>query len=565
MRGQGTIQTIAISGAAAPDGVGTLDTFETPVLNDNGDISVVTRIPEEGLLNSRPAVLLHKGGVLSVLARNGQTAPDGTSVYQGFEGGSGLFGVGPMATTLNNQGTIISTSQLSTGNSLNAGVFKYDGEDLTLLWKKDDTVPAGGATYNRWTPVSLNNQNQAALLVDNEFDIFTIDFSLERIEPDNTFTRLLAEGQAIPGTELILAGAGAPSINEAGSLALTGSWSAEEGSFTEGILLVDDEGTHIIAKEGDPLPDGDGIFGSGTNNFDVPVLNDLGQVAFTADVDESIPSVQFALFLADKESITILGRRQGDTPDGLATFTTIRPPSINNQGLVVFSATTQRKSNAPQGYDGSGVFLGGKNGVQRIIEHRSLAPDGEGNYQVDTHRTFLINNRGQIAFVAHYQVLFPRENTDRIMLRDTDGTLYQIAREGQEFMGSIISDVSLYGNENSGRERQFGGRSAINESGQVAFWAELEDGRQGVFLWSPPPPEPKIVSVEIEGGLIVVTIAAALNFLHQLQKNSDLSPLNWENVGDALPGNGGILNLEVGLDEFVDDRIFLRVFRTEAN
>ncbi len=562
-RGQGTLQTIAITGTASPDGVGTLDTFETPVLNEHGDISVLTRIAEEGVLNSRPGVLLYKGGVLSVLARTGQTASDGTSTYQGFQDGSGNLAPGPMATTLNNQGTIISTSQLGIvpGISFNAGVFKYDGEDLTLLWKIDDTVPAGGATFNRWSPFALNNQNQAAVLVDNEFDPNTITLSLERIEPDNTFTQLLAEGKAIPGTEAILTGAATPTINDAGSIALAGIWKTGEEAAKRGILLVDDEGTHMLAQEGDALPDGNGIFG---NSFDPPVLNDLGQVAFTADVDESIPSVQFALFLADKESVTVLGRRGGDTPDGLATFTSIRPPSLNNQGLIVFTATTTRKSGAPQGYNGSGIFLGDKNGIQRIIEQGSLAPDGEGGYQADTHRIFLINTRGQIAFVADYQVQFPRENTDRIMLRDTDGTLYQIAREGQEFMGSTIKDVALYGNESSGRERQFGGRSALNESGQVAFWAELEDGRQGIFLWSPPPPEPKIVSVEIEGDTVVLTIVAALNYLHQLQINPALSPNDWENAGSAVLGNGGYLTLEISLDELVDDSLFLRVIRTEA-
>tara|TARA_B100001123_G_scaffold346070_1_gene394342 strand:- start:11968 stop:12141 length:174 start_codon:yes stop_codon:yes gene_type:complete len=48
-----------------------------------------------------------------------------------------------------------------------------------------------------------------------------------------------------------------------------------------------------------------------------------------------------------------------------------------------------------------------------------------------------------------------------------------------------------------------------NEAGQVAFWAELEDDRDGIFIWTappPPPPDSKMDSRRVEGRDVFVNL-----------------------------------------------------------
>ncbi|MCZ6672483.1 MAG: hypothetical protein O7C75_06020, partial [Verrucomicrobia bacterium] len=126
-------------------------------------------------------------------------------------------------------------------------------------------------------------------------------------------------------------------------------------------------------------------------------------------------------------------------------------------------------------------------------------------------------------------------------------------------------DLNYYGGSDSlfGTQRDFGGRSALNELGQVVFWAELEDGRQGIFLWSPPPPEPKILSALVAAGDFVVTIASGPGSSYQFQSSSDLSPDGWSDEGAAVLGDGSILEFRKNLAE-IGGRGFFRIVTSEA-
>jgi len=117
-----------------------------------------------------------------------------------------------------------------------------------------------------------------------------------------------------------------------------------------------------------------------------------------------------------------------------------------------------------------------------------------------------------------------------------------IARTGQPLAGSSIVGLALVGNQDSGLDRDCGGRRALNIRGQVAVRATLADGREGVFLWTPPGP--RIRFNRVEGNDVVIGVSLSVpNADYQLRRRGALESGSWVDEGGAVAGTGSNIEL----------------------
>ncbi|MDA8563755.1 hypothetical protein N9L06_04810 [Mariniblastus sp.] len=225
--------------------------------------------------------------------------------------------------------------------------------------------------------------------------------------------------------------------------------------------------TDVIAFSGDPVPDGNGVLSS----FAIPVLNDSGQVAFTASLAESVGvNNNNAILLSNVAGDLVQIGRSGDTvPSGDNVFSGFASPALNDSGDLAFRGIIG---------GASGVYLGREdNSLTRIIRFGDAEPGG--NSTIGIVYTPALNSAGQTAFFGTPSVF--RGNRFHL-LSDRNANVVPVVREGDPAFnddGTFV-DLSLFPD-------QFD--PAINDSGQVAFSAVLADvsgggpfGAIGVFI-----------------------------------------------------------------------------------
>jgi hypothetical protein len=194
----------------------------------------------------------------------------------------------------------------------------------------------------------------------------------------------------------------------------------------------------------------------------------------------------------------------------------------------------------------AGIYVFTTNSVAARVPHGTPPPDGQGtiNLSQGNFHNVAINNRGQVLFQAIISG-GPSDQRMGVFLADPDGSLHQVARRGQPLLGSTIFQVemtSVGGVVDAGGE-DLGGQRALNDAGQVAFWAELADGRDGIFLWSPPVAAPAINVVALDGDDAVIRVSSEAGRNYQLLRREDLGTGDWEGEGDAVEGTGEELEL----------------------
>jgi hypothetical protein len=201
-----------------------------------------------------------------------------------------------------------------------------------------------------------------------------------------------------------------------------------------------------------PIADTLGVFG----NFDGrPSINDAGAVAFLADLDTGVRGV----FIGQPGG---LFTTVADTSGAFAHFLGPIGPSLNNAGAVAFIARRD---------DGStGVFVGSGGPIMTIADSGGPFSD---------FRNVSINDLGQVAFDASTD---PGSNVDGIFV-GADPVADRVINRGDLLFGSVVQDLRI-------------SPQAINNSGQIAFFASFSDGTQGIYRADPvlaPVPEPSTI------------------------------------------------------------------------
>jgi hypothetical protein len=130
---------------------------------------------------------------------------------------------------------------------------------------------------------------------------------------------------------------------------------------------------------------------------------------------------------------------------------------------------------------------------------------------------------------------------------DTDGNLFQVVRIGQALEGSTVTEIDIVGAGSLiDAGIGFGNQRPMNNSGQVVFWAELADGRDGIFMWTappPPPPDPEIDDVFVDGNDVVMSLDTGIGATYQLRRRDTLNAGDWQNEGSQADGTGNNIDL----------------------
>jgi len=348
-----------------------------------------------------------------------------------------------------------------------------------------------------------------------------------------------------------------PSINDGGTVAFFADFNSEQegifiGDGTTPTQIVDDSGSFnnislpsinndgTVAFRSTLDNGGEGIFTSNgatttiadTNGsysaFGEPVINDKGTVAFNAFQDSggegiftnngnstntvadssdrfqflSSPSINndgtvaFWGFLGEGDSGIFTGNGTTNTiADTTSSFVELLnvTPDINDEGLVVF---TGREG------ENDGIFISDGTNITTIA-------DTSGPFSFFSEGNF-INNNGEVAFTAGLDNLPDiaikyglTDSSPRGIYTGPNPETDKVIAVGDELSGSTVIDV-------------VGG--GLNNQGQIAFLAELEDDTIGVFRADPvPTPVPEANS---SLGLLAVAAFGLINYYWRYRMRS---------------------------------------------
>lgn len=232
---------------------------------------------------------------------------------------------------------------------------------------------------------------------------------------------------------------GHPSVNAAGTVAFLAGLDGRGG----GVFTATPGTVGAIAHTDGPF---EGFLGR-------PSMNAKGTVAFGARLDSG--------------EMGIYSARPGSRPTAIADttgpFTALRAPCINDRGTIAFHACMdEAKPDCPPAVSAvEGLFAGNGGPLLRIAD-TSGAFDWLGNP--------VLNNAGQAAFVARLN------SGQRGIYTGPDPERDKVLVTGDSLFGTEVTDLGfIHG-------------LGLNDLGQIAFYARLRDGTEGIFLASPYTP-----------------------------------------------------------------------------
>jgi hypothetical protein len=307
----GTIQNVALLGNAAPGG-GNFTTFNssTPTLNNSGQIVFNASLSSGifGLFQGSPGSLQS-----NLLA--GQTTPSG-GTYGSFAYNS-----------QNNSGQVAFTSRINNGPSSN-GMFLASAGSVQTVLLQGDAAPGGGTFGTFDTLPLLNDAGQLAFLSSLNNSPSTSGVFLGT--PGNV------QAIALRGTPAPRGGvfntATHLQLNSVGQVAfLTTTFESGVG-LKSGMFIGTPNSVQAIVLSGDQIPSGGSLTFGSVSGF---ALNSAGQVAFQSPIFNG--AAESGVFVGTTDSLTTVALEGTSAPGG-GTFKGFSNPSLNNLGQIAFLA-----------------------------------------------------------------------------------------------------------------------------------------------------------------------------------------------------------------------------------
>ena len=246
-------------------------------------------------------------------------------------------------------------------------------------------------------------------------------------------------------------------------LAATAALAAAAAASAAGVPTLD-----VRARNGDPAPGGGTYAG-----FADVVLNDLGQIAFNADLAGDAP--RGGLFLGETDGTAAAVARVGQQLPSGSTAQSLSRPALDNAGRVTLHAGVAYAGGGGghelHRYDGGQLAAVAANGM--------TTADGRTVDTVDWRPAYAASESGRVVLLASLENPGVSGTLDAILLSGPGGNLEAVAVEGD--MAPTVPGVPA---------RTYGSRftpdPSINDAGQVGFSSfSLSGGRGGTFRKSP--------------------------------------------------------------------------------
>ncbi|QDS97003.1 DUF7453 family protein [Adhaeretor mobilis] len=370
--GKTPVVQIAREGQPAPDANGELAGFLSPAINNTGQVAVRASLRRtSGGSSDDFAILRGDGsGPLALIAREGQPTLSGDGIF------SRLFD--PI---INDLGEVAFFTQLGdTRGGFNdyAAVYRSNGSSgLIKIARTQDPAPGGQGNFAALGTPAFNNSNEAAFvgLLAGLSGSSNTENGIFRGDGDSPLEQIVRGGQQAPGNNGAFSSFSDIGLNESGQVAFLATLrdTVAGSSDNRGVFLGDGSAVpREIARSGKVIGDGNetltGFVGLTTNN--------RSEVAFRAGLANTLLGNVSAIFLGNgSEPLTEIVRAGQLAPDGDGTFSTFSDPVLNDQGQVAFTASL---ANTAPNSGGSGIFLfDDELGLIQVAREREPFIEGE--------------------------------------------------------------------------------------------------------------------------------------------------------------------------------------------
>jgi hypothetical protein len=342
----------------------------------------------------------------------------------------------------------------------------------------NDSLPAGANTVIRnFMPAASDDRLLFyASKAGGRFAVFTKPLH----SGNGQITRIFGDGDAAPGIGGTLWGvvSNFGLINDSEEVAYATNEVIGASVYPASIIFTHKPGVGLqkVAATGDPAPGAAGgtiaSFDSGAFLAPPGRINASGQVAFFASIAGSVGnSSPSGVFIGSAGGGTQSVARVGDPSPLAGTFVNFQTNlSLNDAGQVAFRAISQVTPTVQR----PALFVG--SGTTAPAKLLALDDPGPGSSTVDgIPLRFQINNAGQVAWVAGLT-----SGNQGVFLGVAGGAQNPVAVTGDPAPGSGGGVFSRFREPNI----------ELNNSGQVAFWAEISGvpATSGYFLGSATAP-----------------------------------------------------------------------------
>jgi hypothetical protein len=483
-----TFQKIALSGEqspGAPAGV-TFTGFQSPLIDLAGNVAfeATDNAP------SSEGIWRFNDGTLSKVVRRGDPTPDRFGTFGAVEqvsmNSAGKLGFWGLWSGLGSRA-------LWSGGS-EPLAFVVAGRDpvpgVPNTWFTFDSFPAppsidaaGGFAFQSQL------QQTGSVTSANDTGIWK--------SASGSISQILREGDTAPGTEagVTFANVGSPSSFNPAPRIANGYVAVLANLAGPGITATNDTGIWVgngstlarIVREADAAPGGGqltNVGSDGTGRFAMS-LTDAGDVVFLGRVSTN----RTGIYISRNGSTDPIVQTGDAAPRTGGSFFAIRSPAATSTGRVAFWANLQH----PVSSRGS-LWTWSDGELHNVITTADAPPEIGGNWEFGNiagpdSNEFLLNDRGQMAFIGYIRPKGTIATNTSLWGYDPDSGVHLIARAGDAFEvapGDIrtISGLSIPINAGTGDGRP----NSLNDSGQLAVTFRFTDGSSGVFLTGVPEP-----------------------------------------------------------------------------
>jgi hypothetical protein len=426
--GTGRTEKIVLTGDLLPDGSGTIGQFRLNISNLNNEGEIAFRAPLTGTpggMEDDMGFFIGSVGSLKQVARKGQ-------LVEGRE--IAALDLSTYRPSLNNYGQVVARAWLdgASPEEPDPTIILWTGTELRRVATLGDPVPGGNGEFGFHGSALINDAGQAVVVAELQNTAGgAADNLLMLLYEDDVLVPLVRRGDLSPdgsGTFQYFGGV----INSSGTVGISAILSQTEvfGTFNAIYRATPQELTELVRLPTDRIQ-----------------MNDSGDVAFATNS---------GVYRANE---TELVRIAHSSPNFV---------SLNNARQVAFTT-------------GDHVYRGSGGPLDSIVQQGAQDPHGDGS--LSGFGSVLLNDAGVVLFAARLPIMNPYPVDPRAVFGFylSDGEdIVRVARELQEYDGSVIASAQYWFLLDDGS----GGHS-LNDYGQAVYFAQLADGRTGLFLFTP--------------------------------------------------------------------------------